>query len=88
MSIPDSYLVQNGCRNCRRVFCRRKHDFGDELYCMFGESQRPPYGSDLIREWMNGKVESLKGALAEWDAWANVHLVSPAGKCDHFEPLT
>ena len=85
MSLHKSYRVQDGCWNCKSVFCYQEIDQSDEFYCKFGAPERPksgglgdePFYDD---EYDNG--EEFMRHLDLWDEWREGREVESGGICD------
>ena len=91
--LPDSYRVQNGCRDCRHCARICEYDDGNTYYCAYGAPERPPCGSVAMEESFSERgVEPLLeredrelARIEAWAEWSEGREVAAWGTCGHWE---
>ncbi len=88
---PESYKVQNGCHNCRLVFCKEEYDEGASYLCNHDRTIRPICGSVSMGERWGGlhwDDSTFEQNMDAWDKWAVNREVMPWGICEKYEAIS
>lgn len=84
--LPITYHNQNGCYNCKHVFCREEYESEPEYFCTLNEPQRPLCGSVSMKEC--GSVFKESEDINDlWDDWSSGRLVQSFGSCSFWLKL-
>lgn len=92
----NSYRVQDGCWNCKKVFVRSEYDEEREYFCHVDKSERPPCGSVAMEEcycyspggeytfkkYDRLEKKSRRRFYRRWEEWAGPRHVKKFGICD------
>jgi len=87
MTLPKSYRVQDGCHNCKYVFCYQELEYNDEFYCKFDAPNRPKsggLGDDYVLKNEHDDEECMRH-LNDWGDWSDGREVDFGGICDEHE---
>lgn len=84
--IKKNYYNQNGCWNCKNVFCYYDHDEQSRYFCNSDKSKRPICGSILLHESFTDYTNGVR----RWEKWCNGkgdcgRIVNPFGVCDDWK---
>jgi len=85
--IPETYKIQNGCHNCKKVFKFCDYESEPEFYCTFKATKRPLCGSLVLEEIFCPKKFNAKlydKRYAAWTKWSEGREVNPAGICENY----
>ena len=82
-NIPSDYRQQNGCYNCKHIFCYWEPEMNPIYCCTLLAWPRPM----TLEEAQGAKIEYYEPAEDEqtpaefFDEWANQHEVDECGIC-------
>jgi len=93
-----SYIIQDGCHNCKFVFREDEYDDGALLFCHQDKSKRPKCGSVYMGEVFSERhdedgqhishdehMKVFSENSKKWQEWSRYRVVQDSGKCKFWE---